>query len=252
MTNFQETVDDFYVKFFTENPNWSKPFPNLDEARRSSKICEYLAQVAHWNARDGKAELRILDVGCGRGWLTNIANIYGVCEGIDPVEGVVDFARKKFPQVSFHVGNLTDLQENENFTPYDVIISSEVLEHIEDKDRFAEDLKTCLKPNGHLIITTPRGEMFEKWNRLGLEQQPVESWISEYEMPILFERHQFFPVDHDRAFVRLPGMSIFHKVFNDGRFIETMKRLKLNGINKALQYSLAIYQIWWFRLKSDG
>ena len=38
---------------------------------------------------------------------------------------------------------------------YDVIIASEIIEHVFDTDFFIEELKRILKPNGRIIITTP-------------------------------------------------------------------------------------------------
>jgi len=42
--------------------------------------------------------------------------------------------------------------ENER---YDVIIASEIIEHVLDTDFFIEELKRILKPNERIIIATP-------------------------------------------------------------------------------------------------
>ena len=100
MSSEGPATDAFYERLFTEDPTWSSRHPNLEEARRAGRILPLLSELARGRA-DG---LRVLDVGCGRGWLTNLADAYGSCVGVEPVEGVVRFARERFPGLRFEVG----------------------------------------------------------------------------------------------------------------------------------------------------
>lgn len=99
----------------------------------------------------------VLDVGCGNG--STVAAFLGMgCKvvGIDLSETGVTLARTAYPNGRFEVldasGNLLEkLQEN----PFDVIISTEVVEHLYDPRSFAEACYSALKPGGKFICTTP-------------------------------------------------------------------------------------------------
>ena len=38
----QSAEEQFYSRLFTTNPNWSTPYPNMEEARRAAKIVPLL------------------------------------------------------------------------------------------------------------------------------------------------------------------------------------------------------------------
>lgn len=243
--------ESFYRKLFTETPNWSTPFPNPDEARRWGKICEYLSEIPQPLLHGAQQRLRILDVGCGRGWLTRLASVYGRCDGIDPVGSSIELARAYFPDLTFSVGTAADLPRSPGFQPYDVVIASEVIEHVEDKEAFVSDLVACLVPNGHVILTTPRGELFRPWLRLGYEHQPVEAWVSERELRALFARHRAVPVKRDRVYLDLPGMSFLHRICASRKVVLALQATGLTCVGKALQYLAGFYQVWWFQVKAS-
>lgn len=246
--NKVQSEEEYYQWLFTEDPTYSMPFPNLDEAVRWAKICEFLSQIPQPNLDGKEVKLRILDVGCGRGWLTNMASCFGSCDGIEPVSAPVELARKHYPHLKFYTGTLPTLLSSPDFRPYDVVVCSEVIEHLEDKDAFVKDIIQCLTPTGHVIMTTPRGEEKKKYLREDLDLQPLEEWLTEKEVQHLFQRHGFKALKHDRAYLDLPNMSLLHKAAASYRFNAFLNNLGLAWAIKALQYKTSIYQIWWFKL----
>jgi SAM-dependent methyltransferase len=252
--NYGET-SDYYANLFKEDPSYATPYPNLDEAIRWAKICEFLSQIPKPERHGIGQRLRILDVGCGNGWLTYLANIYGRCEGVDPSAGSIEQAREYFPELSFYVGTVTNVLQSPNFRPYDVVITSEVIEHVIDKESFVVELGKCLRSRGHVIITTPRGEEMKKYFRTYV-QQPIEAWISEKELCRLFERHQFAPIRHDHAYIPLPEMTLLHRLsaiaYENPRVSHALTRFGLTWAHKALQHPLGIYQVWWFRSREPS
>jgi 2-polyprenyl-3-methyl-5-hydroxy-6-metoxy-1,4-benzoquinol methylase len=246
--NQNQSEEAYYEQLFTHDPIYSTPYPNFDEAVRWAKICEYLSQILEINNQKDQSKIRIFDIGCGRGWLTNLASCFGSCDGIDPVTAPIELARKNYPDLTFYVGTLPALLESKDFRPYDVIICSEVIEHIEDKNSFLKDIIKCLVPKGHVIMTTPRGEEKEKYFRADLDAQPIEDWITEKDLKFLFEKHRFKPLKHDRAYLDLPGMSFLHKVAANQRVSVMLDKLGLAWVMKALHYKTSIYQIWWFQI----
>lgn len=81
--------DEFYKIFFTENKKWNKASPNYDENLRWSIIEKFLYFIeGYYAALSNNSKNNILDVGCGRGWLTNILSAHGNVIGIEPVKAV--------------------------------------------------------------------------------------------------------------------------------------------------------------------
>lgn len=224
--------DRFYVNLFVNQPAWSTPHPNADEAARWSKIASFLEYILRRVRRQDPArQLRILDVGCGRGWLTNLATMYGSCEGIEPVAGVIDYARKLFPHLRFEAGTADSVRRRADFTPYDVVLTSEVIEHVPhgQKEAFLTELSALLTPDGYVILTTPRGEMWDQWKSIAPPNQPVEDWVTEEQLRSLFASQGFEEVGLERIHVEVPTL----------RYIPAPTPADLRSMNL-----LPIYQVW--------
>ncbi|XP_026887351.2 ubiquinone biosynthesis O-methyltransferase, mitochondrial [Electrophorus electricus] len=107
------------------------------------------------------AGLRILDVGCGGGLLTEpLGRLGAVVLGIDPVEDNVRIAElhaSHDPVLQDHVQyracTLEELADEEE-EHFDAVLASEVLEHLADLDTFIHCCHCVLKPGGSLFITT--------------------------------------------------------------------------------------------------
>ncbi len=241
-------ANDFYARRFTRDPLWSTAYPNPDEARRWAKIGEFLSQIASASEPSSARGLRILDVGCGRGWLARLASVYGYCEGLDPAPEPIELARGRYPDLTFRVGTLSEALTSPDFLPFDVVVASEVIEHVLDKQEFTSSLAKALKPGGHAIVTTPRGEVFHRWKRMARAPQPVEVWLTESGLRRLFAGNAFEVVRHDRVYVDLPKMSTMHRLSASRNLGRLLERAGLLWVQRGLQYATAIYQAWWFKL----
>jgi 2-polyprenyl-3-methyl-5-hydroxy-6-metoxy-1,4-benzoquinol methylase len=241
----------FYKRLFKEDPYWSTPYPNSDEAARWAKICMCLSRIPQSHRQPASQPLRILDVGCGRGWLTALASVYGQAEGVDPVADSIETARGYYPELAFFCGTARDVGQSAAFAPYDVVIASEVIEHVEDKQKFIDELVECLVPNGYAIITSPRGEYFHKWLHLGIKPQPVEAWVSEKKLSQMFKSKGFVPISHDRVYLDLPRMSLRHRICSSRRLADWLGYVGLIWILKGLQFAAGFYQVWSFQLNKE-
>ena len=242
----------FYKNLFSQDPLWSQPYPNKDEAARWLKISGILTQLISDSGNELNRQLRILDNGCGRGWLTNLASLYGHAEGVDPIPESIHAARSLYPHLSFFIGTVKEVNAAWNKEPYDIIISTEVLEHVIDKEGFIEDMISCLRDNGYIIVTTPRAELYDKWADLGYEKQPVEQWLTEKEVSTLFKSYDLIPTFHDRIYVDMAGMSFLHRVSASRKVTDLLSRIKLAWIKQRLRYIAAIYQIWCFQYRKNS
>jgi 2-polyprenyl-3-methyl-5-hydroxy-6-metoxy-1,4-benzoquinol methylase len=236
---------EFYTRLFTEDPRWSARHPNCDEALRAGKLLAFLSEIA----QAGQGELRILDLGCGRGWLTFLAHQYGACDGVDPVASVVEHAAKQHPDIAFFVGTARTVRSAADFRPYDVVLCSEVIEHVRDAEKrdFVRDLRSLLKPRGHALVTSPRGEWFQAWSRMGSTPQPVEDWLAEKDLRRLLCSQGFIAVRHERVYLPLPRMSLLHRCCESTRLVNMLRTLRLDWLLAGLRHIAGFYQVWWFQ-----
>jgi len=211
--------DEYYKNFFIGNKNWNKASPNNDENLRLSMIQKFLYFIeGYYAALSNKSKSNILDVGCGRGWLSNILSEHGDVIGIEPVKEVVEYGRQLFPGLDLRIGTTQSLIDEGYSSYFDIIVCSEVIEHIADEQKsdFLNDLKNLLKEKGFLILTTPRKEAETEWKRYGDPEQPIENWISE------------------KALGKLLSETGFHT--------HLLKRLFMPPLKRAP--SIEIYQLW--------
>lgn len=224
--------DQFYVNMFVKSQAWSTPEPNHDEAARWSKIASFMEHILRrFKTAQPNSTLRILEVGCGRGWLSNLASQYGTVEGVEPVAGVIAHARKMFPHIRFEAGTAETVLNRTDFAPYDLVLCSEVIEHVPDPQKrgFLEELKQLLTPEGYVILTTPRGEMWERWKAISPPCQPVEDWITEQDLEQHFVAQGLTPLGLERIYVEIPHL----------RYIPAPTPYDLRTMNL-----LPIYQVW--------
>jgi 2-polyprenyl-3-methyl-5-hydroxy-6-metoxy-1,4-benzoquinol methylase len=155
---------------------------NAHEIIRLAEIFNAMALVL--NHYKDKTDLEICDLGCGRGWLSQELSKFGHVTGIDLSEKGIGLAQNKWKNVShFEVQDILKWRPDKK---YDIVVSSEVIEHIQQKDMYAETMVNILKPNGFLILTTPNGRAKKNWDAAEMGAQIVEEWITPQELRVLF------------------------------------------------------------------
>lgn len=100
---------------------------------------------------------RVLDVGCGNGYLANWFHEQG-CEvvGVDTSAKGVTYARKAFPGPRFEVAPVSErLGESLGEEPFDIVVSTEVVEHLYSPWVWSRGAFNALRPGGKLIASTP-------------------------------------------------------------------------------------------------
>ena len=95
---------------------------------------------------------KILDVGCGTGSLTKSLTPFGDVYGFDISETAVYFCRQQ-GLYNIKVGDINNLPYEDNFA--EIIVCSDMLEHVDDDIHALKELYRVLKPNGRLVITVP-------------------------------------------------------------------------------------------------
>lgn len=108
--------------------------------------------------RDIPAGARVLDMGCGNGtFLSSFRDRGWKLFGVDFSATGIAFAKKNFPEIEFFVADAAASGEDifDRVGHADVIISTEVIEHIYLPRDFLRNIHSLLKPNGVLVLSTP-------------------------------------------------------------------------------------------------
>lgn len=220
------------IKFYDER--WTKKsFLNSLKLRRATKILEYFTIVK----RKLKLPLTI-DLGCGDGRFISFLGEFTPAEGIELSEEAVRVAKEKYPNTIFHQGNVLEFPFKKEH--YDLVVSQEVIEHIEDQARYLEVAAAILKKGGYLILTTPNKKVFDHMEGGNWSRQPIEKVVSPADLKKLVAA-QFDIITYESIIFNFGNLGYF-KWVNHRLFVGGFKKLGLeklrNGILSKLGFGL--------------
>jgi SAM-dependent methyltransferase len=124
------------------------PDPRLD--RKFARMCAVLRKQLPCEA--------FLDAGCGDGrYLAALdGDLPERIAGVDIAERILETARARVPRAELRQANLESLPfENGAF---DLVLSSQVIEHVVDAPAAAGELARVLRPGGRLVISTDNAD----------------------------------------------------------------------------------------------
>jgi 2-polyprenyl-3-methyl-5-hydroxy-6-metoxy-1,4-benzoquinol methylase len=128
-------------------------FQGPEESHMHVRFMSRVLQLSH----EIQPHVRVLDVGCGNGFTCGEFIKLG-CEvvGIDLSRQGIEIARKAHPQGRFEVLPADDkLLDNLGETPFDIVVSTEVIEHLYSPREYTQGCFRALRPGGRFICTTP-------------------------------------------------------------------------------------------------
>jgi SAM-dependent methyltransferase len=220
----------FYSTFWPTK----EPIFNADQNCRAAFFSSMLIEIRNITNRP----LRIIDIGCGNGWLTAELSRFGSATGLDLY---ADAARVRHPKLAFIDGDILTLDLDQRF---DVVVTSEVIEHllVEDQPRFVRKCSNLLFPRGWLVLTTPNPSVMKRLvAHIHLQPQPIENWLKPQELRALVE--SFFEVRFHGSIRFCPDILRKYKVtrLSYGMFYDVLKLFKI--IDRALGSSMnGLYQ----------
>ena len=120
-------------------------------------ICSLLWPVIDRLIPPASRNLRVLDVGCGNGALCgHLASRGYDVTGIDLSESGIAIATAAYPGARFSVvGAADDYCDALGVAPFDVVVSTEVIEHIYQPRSMVQSCLRALKEGGMLLLSTP-------------------------------------------------------------------------------------------------
>jgi SAM-dependent methyltransferase len=97
---------------------------------------------------------RVLEVGCGEGYGTDLlAGAAGSVVGVDYDAATVGHAWRTYPRARFVRGNLAALPIGSESV--EVLATLQVIEHVWNHPEFVGECRRVLRPDGRLLVTTP-------------------------------------------------------------------------------------------------
>jgi SAM-dependent methyltransferase len=132
----------------------------------------------------GSGPLRVLNAGCGSGELSLMLAALGHhVVGIDPAPEYIEIAGQNAAAAGLErcVFDVCSIERFESDRPFDCVIATDVLEHIEDDRAAIQKLARLTRPDGRVILTVPAGQWlygfhdealghFRRYSRTSLRQ----------------------------------------------------------------------------------
>jgi SAM-dependent methyltransferase len=222
----------------------------------------------HFRSQDSLT-IKILDVGCGNGSQLAIplARLGFNVTGIDPDHASISHANrlaKNIPSASFLCASVDDVTDN-----FDVVILSEVLEHVADPANLLKTGVRLLHPNGVIIVTTPNGYgefELDSWLFGALRMQHVVDKLVTNKSQVLgstdnedsghvqfFTRRRLHRIFKECGLTvwREAGASLFAGPFAGHLLARSSRFIQWNaGVTDRLPMALA--SGWYFALRRDN
>jgi len=239
-------------------PGYHRYWELSEDIKRVKDPLEYLTkkEMTYWAASKAVHEYtlkirdpKILEVGSGLGYLTYAFRTAGFnITGLEISKTAVKIAKEKYGD--FYISGDLFKYSKENEGVYDIVLLTEVIEHVEDITSFISALSKLIKPDGQLIITTPNKYFYPDDTIWVSDLPPVHLWwLSEKSVKCIagklnlkvsfidftdFYRNNYTPMRIDVN----KKISRRHPVFNSNG--ELIKSQKKNVFEKTLSELVCI------------
>ncbi|KAJ3225443.1 hypothetical protein HK099_006814 [Clydaea vesicula] len=197
-------------KFASISNEWWDPKGKFEMLHRMNpvrvsyirSILEEKLRATSLNKSKPFENLRILDIGCGGGLLSeSLARLGGSVLGVDAGEEQINIAKLHKLKNKFHENldlnyvqaSAEQLCETE-YEKFDVLCGLEIIEHVDDKSLFLKSCVDLVKPEGTLFFSTINRTPSSNFLTIFLAQN-VLNWVprgthefSKYITPVEFEK----------------------------------------------------------------
>jgi len=116
------------------------------------------------------AEVSVLEVGCGSGFLTqHLSRHFDAATSIDLSSGMVEACREKFPRVAFYASDVMDFAPE---APFELVTSSSSLHWVSPFAQVPQKLRGLLLPEGRVAISLMIDGTLDALHRIRAEVAP--------------------------------------------------------------------------------
>lgn len=137
----------------------------------------------------GHGEIEVLEIGCGYGYLTYSLSRAGFkVRGLDISSAAIERAKAAYGDL-YTNGDLLEVAKSTTKQTYDVVVMTEVIEHVPNLLELVTAAKSLLKPGGWLVVTTPNKSIFPSTQLWHTDPPPIHLWwLSESSMRAIGQR----------------------------------------------------------------
>jgi len=129
----------------------------------------------------------VADLGCGSGAFTQLLRLRGfIVQGVDISPKLIELARRKYPDIPFHVGDVEELPFARD--SLDGLLLSGIVHHFPDPNLFASEVFRVLRSGGKFFAFDPNRRnpfMYLYRDRSSPFYSPIG--VTENERPIIAE-----------------------------------------------------------------
>ena len=173
-----------------------------------------------------KKSKKIVDLGCGDGGIvSSLINSFKSKEivGIDISPRRIGSLKKKFPGRKFHCEDICKTSLKKNL--FDIVISTQAIEHVEDDKELIEEIYRILKKGGYVYISSviKKPWAMYKYRRKGKfvldptherEYQSKEEFLDLFKNRFKLIKVQVYPVKRKRGItIKIPGYYIIETLW---------------------------------------
>lgn len=210
-------------KFFYENiaKNFDSYMNKYDLGKRLKLVFEVFLKDEELKGK------KFLDLGCGTGWFSKEAVDRGAkVTSLDVGPNLLRITGEKCKNKSkLVIGDTLSLPFANNF--FDIVLSTEVIEHTENPLKAISESIRVLKPGGILVLTTPNKLWYPAIflaNKVNLRPyEGMENWISFWQLKRAIQGRDLeiekmlgfhaFPFFHPLVYPPLDFFDLFGKTF---------------------------------------
>lgn len=185
---------------------------------------------------------RILDFGCGAGFYTERLAAFGDVVGIDLSPQAISMARERRPDLVFLCASVYDPPLQPEF--FDVVVSQEVVAHVDNQPRYVEQAARLLRPGGYLVLSTDNKFVMSRLGPVDWEPLPpehIDQFLSRRALKALLRSH--FRILHLTTVIPAGHEGVL-KLVNSTRLAVILHRLispaTLESVKERLGFGLTM------------
>lgn len=131
---------------------------------------------------------RILEVGCGTGWLTERLCDIGQVTAIDLSPQAIGIARQRNITANLIAGDFCEKEFNGEV--FDIIVCVETLFYVSHQIRFVKKLASLMSKDGFLVLTSINKFVYDRSTDVGPpEHGQIRKWLTKKQLKNLLSRH---------------------------------------------------------------
>ncbi len=177
---------------------------------------------------------RILEIGCGTGWLAERLVSFGPVTGVDIADAAIQEARRRVPSGQFHSGDILEMRLPHN--SFDVVVTLETFSHVSGQPQFIGVIANLLSEGGYPILTTQNRNIYIRNSQVAPPPEgQLRRWVTMPELRALlsarFECLRSYTVEPggNCGMLRLVNSrkvtSFLSRIFSRERVIRAKERL---------------------------